>query len=291
MTAARFDPASLQFFLGGRDLEMVTIRELVEQVRPGTCHDRGLGWGARASVYREQILATLARRQTPVLVELEPDLDLACVRATEAEATRSIVGDGRTLILVDHHGAAAGSDRPTALHQVFQLLGCPPTAWTRRMELVAANDRGYLPALADAGATAEEMRAIRRDDRAAQGIAPEEEAAAEEAVRHREVRAGGALTVLRLPTDRMTAATDRMEPLLGGPGYRNLLCAGPAEVGFFGAGRWISELDRRFPGGWRGGALPVRGFWGHPIPPGPAEVTAAIEEAMAQDPPSAVTGA
>lgn len=235
------------FFLGGRDLEMVTIKELLERELPAHTHDKGLGWGARASDYREEIEAQIAHGKTPVLVELHDDLGVA-----ECSA-----------ILIDHHGRRAGSDRPTSLHQVFELLGLPAGKWTRWFDLVAANDRAYIPGLQAIGATPEEIVNVRAADRAAQGITQQQEAEAERAVADARVLAAGSLTVVQLTHGRTAAVTDRMEPALGGPGYQNLLVLSPDQVNFFGAGRIVLALDQAFPAGWYGGALPERGFWGH----------------------------
>jgi hypothetical protein len=193
------------FFLGGRDLEMVTIRELLEREAQGRFHDRGLGWGARASSYRGEILVAIGEDFTPVLVELENDLGLQ---------------DGLILV-ADHHGPRAGKESPTSLHQVFRLLCLPPERWTREYELVAANDRGYIPALKDLGASPQEITAIRAADRRAQGITAEEEAAADRAARDLETDAGGALTIAHLPHVHTAPLTDRLHADLGGPGYRN----------------------------------------------------------------------
>lgn len=62
------------FFLGGADLEMATIRALLDETVPGNVHDKGLRWGAKASAYREEIMSALAQGLTPVLVELEDNL-------------------------------------------------------------------------------------------------------------------------------------------------------------------------------------------------------------------------
>lgn len=243
---------SLVFFLGGYDLEMLTIRELLEKAAPGRFHDKRLAWGARATEYKEEIGACLHRGETPVLVELKDDLDLppGCV------------------IVVDHHGARAGSDRPSSLHQVFDLLRLPLERWTHWFDLVAANDRGYIPALLEMGVTLEEIARIRAADRAAQGVTPDEEVEGGRALSQVETVMNGMLTLVRLSHTRTVAVTDRLEPTLGGPGYRNLLVISPRQVNFFGAGNLVVFLDRAFPRGWCGGALPERGFWGHgePVP-------------------------
>ncbi len=99
-------PDRLIFFLGGHDLEMVTIRKLLEREAPGRFRDKGLGWGALASSYEEEISTALEEGFIPVLVELEDDLGL----------------EDRPILIADHHGSRAGKDAATSLHQVFRLL-------------------------------------------------------------------------------------------------------------------------------------------------------------------------
>lgn len=239
----------LVFFLGGHDLEMLAIRELLEVAR-ARFFDRELAWGAAASAYREDIRSCLERGQTPVLIELDEDLDLAPAHR----------------ILVDHHGDRAGRDQPTSLEQVFALLDLPEECWTRRLDLIAANDRGGVQGLIEAGASPEEITAIRAQDRAAQGVSQDEEEEAAEAARHLEHSAGGRLTVAHLPHDRTAPLVDRLQPQLGGPGFENLLVVSPNELNFFGSGELVRALSERYPDGWTGGDLPERGFWGHPRP-------------------------
>ncbi|MCG6860683.1 MAG: hypothetical protein LJE70_05315, partial [Chromatiaceae bacterium] len=245
-TLTRPSPDRLVFFLGGRDLEMVTIRELLEQEAPGRFHDKGLGWGARASSYEGEIRTARSQGFTAVLVELENDLGL----------------HDNALLIADHHGPRAGKEAPTSLHQVFQLLGLPPTRWTRHFDLVAANDRGYIPALTALKASPREIAEIRAADRHAQGVTAEEEAEAEQAARNLETDASGLLTIARLPHAHTATLTDRLHTDLGGPGYRNLLVLSPGEVNFFGDGQIVLALAERYPNAWCGGALPDRGFWG-----------------------------
>jgi len=83
------------FLLGGHDLEMLTIRELLHAHAPECFVDKGLAWGARASNYRTEIEAALKAGLTPVLVELVDDIGI----------------DGKAVI-IDHHGPLAGADSP-----------------------------------------------------------------------------------------------------------------------------------------------------------------------------------
>lgn len=243
---AEQSPDRLIFFLGGRDLEMATIRALLEQEVPGRFLDKGLGWGARASCYEDEIASALEAGLTPVLVELDNDLDL----------------EYHPILIADHHGGRAGKDAPTSLHQVFRLLGLSPDRWTRHLDLVAANDRGYIPALKALGASPAEIAAIRAADRQAQGVTSEEEQAAAKALREVQTAADGALTIVSLPHGHTATVTDRLHPELGGPGYRNLLVFSPGEANFYGDGHIVLALAERFPTAWYGGALPDQGFWG-----------------------------
>lgn len=234
------------FFLGGRDLEMVEIARLIRDRAPDApLFDAGLAWGAKASDYADAIAAVAASGRRPVLVELAIDMPLP---------------DGA--LVIDHHGDAAGAEQPTSLHQVFALLGLPAAAWTRRMELVAANDRGHIRVMRAIGATAAEIAAIRHDDRAAQGVTAEMEAAGERAVAALESVLNGRARLARLPHARCAVVTDRLDP----DDHRPLLVLSPGEINAYGPGTVIAALDRAVPGGWRGGALPTYGFWGHVSP-------------------------
>lgn len=236
----------LAFFLGGRDLEMVEIARLIRDNAPDApLFDAGLAWGAKASEYADAIAAAAASGRRPVLVELAIDMALP---------------DGT--IIVDHHGDAAGGGQPTSLHRIFALLELPAAAWTRWMELVAANDRGHIRGLRAAGATSAEIAAIRRDDRAAQGVTAEMEAAGDRAVAALETVLDGRARLARLPHTACAVVTDRLAP----DDLRPLIVLSPGEVNAYGPGAVIAALDRAFPGGWRGGTLPDYGFWGHAAP-------------------------
>lgn len=245
---------NLSFFLGGADLEMREIARLIREYAPDTpVFDKGLTWGAKASDYAADIAAALAAGRRPVLVELALDMPLP---ADAAPAD---------IVIIDHHGAAAGADRPTSLHQIFALLNLPPAAWTRRLELVAANDCGHIREMRRLGATWDEIAQIRADDRASQGVTPAMEAAGEAAVAALETILDGRARLARLPHARCSVVTDRLDP----DDPRPLIVLSPGEVNVYAPGPVIAALDRAFPGGWSGGALPAYGFWGRgaPVPP------------------------
>ena len=149
------------YFLGGADLEMQTIREILDG-RQAEYVDRQLVWGATASAYELEIRQAVEGGQVPVLIELQPDLAADLL-------TRCV--------LIDHHGEPDLKDKPTAIEQVTARLGISPQefAENRRWALVAANDRGHVAAMRklDPPATDAEIRTIREADLFAQGITRE----------------------------------------------------------------------------------------------------------------------
>lgn len=219
-------------FLGAHDLEMLTIRELL-QAEGERFFDADLSWGAKASAYGHQIVDAIVRGETPVLIELENDMALRL----------------QQFINVDHHGSAAGVDAPTSLDQVFRLLALPPERWTRWHALVAANDRGHIPAMRRMGATDEEIAKVRAADRAAQGITATHEREAEAAIEAAESFGGGELLTVRLPHEKTAAVVDRLAMQSSPP--QNVLVLSPKEENFFGRGDLVRALDGEFPvAGW-----------------------------------------
>lgn len=255
----------LRFFLGGRDLEMLAIRRLLDRAAPGRTLDAELAWGAAASSYADGIAAALGRGEAPVLVELADDLPPGFDRSA--------------LVVVDHHGARAGADRPTSLEQVFALLGLPASAWTREFQLVAANDRAHVAGLLAAGATRAEMLAVRAADRAAQGVTAADEAEARLAIAGR--RSGPDFTEIATASHTSSAIADLMLTELGGPGYRALLVRMPCKLAAFADGPTIMRLAAALPAGYWGGDLPRRGFWGVDLPPSADAATAVLAQARA----------
>lgn len=237
-----------RFFLGGHDLEMIEIAALVHEVRgfEAVC-DKGLAWGARVSHCAAEITAAHAQGLISVAVELSDDMPVDWPPRAR-------------LVLVDHHGARAGE--PASIRQVFKLLGLPESRWTRRMDLVAANDSGHVAAMRAIGADEREMRAIRADDRAAQGITPAEETAGLAALRTAVPVLNGAALLVCLPHDRSATVTDphALEPEFAGL-PRALIIEGKHACNVFGPRRWIDALAAAHPTGWSGGAGP-QGFFG-----------------------------
>lgn len=213
------------FFLGGHDLEMVTVRDVLERAGQWYC-DKGLAWGARASVYGEEIHVAVSQGFVPVLMELVLDIELPV-----------------NAVVVDHHNQHAHC--PASILQVLNLLGLTPTRWH---ELVAANDSGYIPGLRAMGANSIEIAKIRRADRAAQGVTPQMELDAEVAIDC--VRYHGSLAVAHIPHLKPSPVTDRLFDRWP-DGRENLLTicksGGKVHTYYFGRGDICAELLSRFP--------------------------------------------
>ncbi len=238
------------FLLGGNDAEMNEIRNVLSANNMPFA-DKGLGWGAKASAYTEEISSAKKEGFTPVLVELENDINY----------------DG---VIVDHHGARA-SEKSSIL-QVLDLISQEPNRW---QELIGANDAGYIPAMVAIGATEEEIANVRLADRTAQGITPEQEREAERAIAARE--GSGRLTVIRMAHSKCATVTDR----LFGKYDQLLILSSDGEVNFFGDGALCAELKEKFQG-WNGGSgLGKKGgsaYWGGY--PNHAEIESFVLEAL-----------
>ena len=136
------------FLLGGYDLEMVTIKELLEKYSM-EYKDKKLSWGAKLSDYEE----FFDDNHLFIGVELEQDRQ-----------------PPKHYMEIDHHGHK--SDQPSALEQVAALLDVELDRW---QQLVAANDAHYIAGMQKFCATYEEIQKIRHADRQAQGVSQKDE--------------------------------------------------------------------------------------------------------------------
>jgi hypothetical protein len=241
-----------RFFLGGHDLEMVTIRELIEaRLGKDAAVDKRLSWGAALSSYGSEIAAIYAAGLVPVAVELFDDLPADW-------PPRS------SLIDIDHHGAR--HMEASALRQVFDLLQLPEKEWSRDFALVAANDTGHVRKMRAMGASVAEMIDIRRRDRMAQGITADEDAAGRAALAHAEISANGNLLIIALPHSRSATVTDplALEAELGHL-PKQVIVLGTTTTMFFGLRTIIDRLRNEFPSGFSGGDGET-GFFGLPSP-------------------------
>lgn len=189
---------SMLFLLGGYDLEMIAIRELlmeqsfseIEEGEKGKEEnavrhfaDKKLVWGASLSSYQ----SFFTQPGTIYGIELTGDID------PPANYKR-----------IDHHNELA--HLPSSLEQVAALL---EVSLDRYRQLVAANDRGFIPAMKALEATEEEISEIRKKDRQAQGVTEQDEMLAEESIANQLAIKEGT-TIIRSLTDKFSPITDRM---------------------------------------------------------------------------------
>ncbi len=165
---------------------------------------------------------------------------------------------------IDHH-RYDGDDRTnefSSLEQVAKLVGHRLSLFE---EFISANDKGFIPAMLALAKTKnlseketqKLINKVRLQDRAAQGITPEQEEIAEKAIQEAEV--SDRLTVVRMSHSKTATVCDR---LYGG--YKNLLViSDDGEVNFFGSREVIKKLSDLVKGSWSGGDLEHNnGFWG-----------------------------
>lgn len=194
------------FLLGGHDLEMLEIRHLLDTYGEHYA-DATLNWSnARLSAYAD-------------VVSAEPEADFYGIELQEdyplpLHYTR-----------IDHHNDY--NDHPAAILQVARLLGIQPD---RHLQLVAANDAGYIPAMQKFGATDAEIADIRRRDRAAQGVTEDDERMADKSIAEHLTTCGDLLIVKSL-ISQFSPICDRLFP------YRQLLIHTDDEWVYYGEGK------------------------------------------------------
>ena len=195
------------FLLGGYDLEMLTIKQMLEGKNDCIILDKHLQWdNARLSVYKDALSGFAG--YDIYGIELQEDISLPL-----------------NYHRIDHHNDWA--DKPSSLEQVAEILG---EVLSFYQQLVAANDRGYIPAMLALGASQEEIDDIRRKDREAQGVTEEDETLAEKAIAENLYIYKG-VTVVKAFTSRFSPICDRLYP------YKRLLIYTDAEWMFYGEGK------------------------------------------------------
>lgn len=195
------------FLLGGYDLEMLTIKQMLEGREDCVIMDKHLQWdNARLSVYKDALSGFAG--YDIYGIELQEDVSLPL-----------------NYHRIDHHNDCA--DKPSSLEQVAEIL-CETLS--PYQQLVAANDKGYIPAMQALGASAEEIDDVRRKDRAAQGVTEEDETLAEKAIAEN-LNIYKGVTMVKAFTSRFSPICDRLYP------YKRLLIYTDAEWMFYGEGK------------------------------------------------------
>ena len=195
------------FLLGGYDLEMITIKKILEGRENCVVADRHLRWdNARLSAYAEDLIHFSDCELFGI--ELQEDIPIP-----------------QNYHRIDHHNDY--SQHPATILQVAEIIGVNPD---RHMLLVAANDSGYIPAMKALNASNAEIADIRSLDRKAQGVTEEEELLAEQSVTEHLTTLDELLVVHAL-TSRFSPICDRLYP------YKRLLIYTDSEWTFYGEGK------------------------------------------------------
>jgi hypothetical protein len=155
---------------------------------------------------------------------------------------------------IDHH-RYSGADRSSPLSSLEQIAGILGVQLDRRQILIAANDRGYIPAMLAAGASDREAAEIRAEDRVAQGLTPEDEERAEHDIRDR-AQWRGRRVLVRCPHDPTSAHSDRLFGLAD-----EILLTGPRRWSYSGPRHTAFSAMRLPEHHWSGGA-PDSGYFG-----------------------------
>ncbi|MBZ0199781.1 MAG: hypothetical protein K8H86_07935, partial [Ignavibacteriaceae bacterium] len=203
------DKNTLVFFLGGYDAEMVTIKNilLANGITKENIQDKELQWGtAKLSEYKEE-LSKLSREQIPVFIELNLDV------AYQLSA-----------IIIDHHNEKENT--PSSIEQIAELLSIKLNRW---QQLIAANDKGFIPAMERICATENEIKKVRDTDRRVQGVTEEEEKLAEKSIEKNKKEINGIVIVKSL-AEKFSPITDRMYGKV-----QNLLVYSDNQLTFYGS--------------------------------------------------------
>ncbi|WP_243347960.1 hypothetical protein [Parabacteroides sp. FAFU027] len=195
------------FLLGGHDLEMAEIKHILDE-RKIKYFDAGLSWeNAQLANYRDEL-------------EEYADDPMYVIYGVELREERPVMIP-LNYYRVRHHNECI--NMPTSLEQVALLLDYP---LTDRQKYIAANDRGYIPAMQAAGASPEEIAEIRRLDQMEQGITQIDIDMAEQAILEKVV--DGGVTIVKSLTKRFTSICDRMFP------YNRLIVYCEDELVYYG---------------------------------------------------------
>jgi len=145
------------FFLGGYDLEMITIKNILEKHNINFI-DKKLSWGAKLSDYKDEL--EKYKDWTIYGIELEKDIN-----------------PPNNYIEIDHHNT--NDFKPSSLEQVANILDI---ILSREEKLICANDSNYIKGMEKLGASKAEIEHIRQKDREAQGVTKEDENLAEKSL-------------------------------------------------------------------------------------------------------------
>lgn len=205
------------FLIGGHDLEMLEICSILDKNNIKYL-DHKLDWSnAKLGSYSNYLNDV----DHFVGIELIEDIPLPA-----------------NYIEIDHHND--NSSKPSSILQIIDLLRDKldiVIEKSRRIDLISANDSGYIPAMEALNATPDEIIQIRESDRKAQGVTHEDEVLAQESInKYLQIIRG--VTVVNSLTTKFSAITDRLYP------YSQLLIHTDNELTYYGAG--IKKLALKY---------------------------------------------
>jgi hypothetical protein len=175
------------FLLGGHDLEMKEIKQLLDQHKVAYL-DEKLSWtDAKWSAYSKYFESPKYKNKTFVGIELFGKEDIP--KGAED---------------IDHHNF--DSDKKPAIEQVAEQLGVELNRWQK---LVAANDKAYISGMEEICATKKEIEEIRKKDKREQGVTEKDEAKAKESVKKHKIEDRDIIIVKSL-TNKFSPITDLM---------------------------------------------------------------------------------
>jgi hypothetical protein len=199
------------FLLGGYDLEMLEIKKILESEDNVTVFDKQLNWqNAHISMYKD-------------ILQEQGNKDGAEIFGIELQEN-GFSPIPENYYRIDHHNDF--SSNPSSLEQVAAILHIE---LSREQQLIAANDKGYIPEMQKQGASSEEIKQVRFRDREMQGVTGEDERKAEEAVENKTIDQD--VIVIKSETNRFSPITDRLFP------YKKLLIFTDDELMYYGQGK------------------------------------------------------
>lgn len=198
------------FLLGGYDLEMLAIKNMLQE-NDIEYFDKELSWCNATLDQYSTILEKYGAYSDYMIYGIE-------LRISKKDRLPQNYND------IDHHNNL--NTLPSSLEQVAEIL---QISLTREQLLIAANDKGYIPAMQQLGARKDEIDEIRRRDREAQGVRKEDELLAEKAIENKFTENG--IIVIQSETNRFSPITDRIFP------YDKLLIYTDEELMYYGKGK------------------------------------------------------
>ena len=197
------------FLLGGKDLEMQTIKDILLSFEI-KFYDKNLSWEeAKLSAYKKFFNET----DHFYAVELIPDTTLP-----------------KHFILIDHHNQNRYS--LSSLEQIAKILNYK---LSRKQKLIALNDRDYIFGMQKFGADINEIENIRKKDRFYQGVTEDEEIEALNDIKN--AKKIGDLLVIKTKNRRFSPIADKIFP-------KEAIIYNESEINYYG--KRVNLLTKHF---------------------------------------------